>query len=181
MLFSFSQIAARTKDINGSVNRMTAQGHTAWIRDEVHAVHLYGHPAFRLGEEFQVKLAFNYELFPTMEFELIELVGGKTVQLIQESTISHFGYHTKDQQPEGLDTLVEELKRLENAGLDILQVSETVKHAGTSRRYRYAFVFFPDVGAPVKIIQRMDALLKAPDDTVAAGKEMFKAWLSPKG
>lgn len=180
-MFQFDQIAARTTNIDKAVDDLKRLGHQPWVRDTVEAVHLFGHPAFVLGDAFKVRLAFNYELFPGLEYELIQIISGRTCQLteaVHETTsMSHFGYHVPDPAMDvnGRDHLVDELKRLEALGMVVAQVSQTVDHEGTSKRYRYAFVFFPTIGAPIKIIQRItDAM------TVEQGREAY-AWLSAKG
>jgi hypothetical protein len=179
-MFSFDQIAVRVEDMDLAIAEMNKQSHIDWIRDEVQAVHLFRHPAFQLGDKFEVKLAFNYELFQGVEFELIQLVSGKTAQLLEKqcgvTSISHFGYHVANQESSVQDTLVTELKRLQDDGVSIVQVSETIRHTKTSKRYRYAFGFWPTVGAPVKIIQRL-APGESPDTSAAKGRELFQ-WLS---
>lgn len=175
-MFAFDQIATRTNDIDQSINALGNLGHTNWVRDEVEAFHIYAHPAFDLGEVFKVRLAFNYEVFEGKEFELIQPVHGKTVQLgapMKDMTsISHFGYHVQDPVVGGPDTLAAEINRLCGMGIEIVQVSQTVNHSGTKKRYRYAFGFMPAVGAPVKIIQRL-----LPGVTVEEGRQAFR-WLS---
>jgi len=179
-MFKFDQIAIRTSNINRSIDSLTLQGHTNWVRDTVFASHLFVRGGLNLGFNFEVHLAFNYEIFEGQEFELIQLVNGKTIQLAdgRRDILSHFGYHIQDQDakfPDDHDTLVRELHHLRDRGLEVLQVSQTETHQNTGRRYRYAFAYHPEVGAPIKIIQR---LLPVKDNaaSVAQGKEMFK-WL----
>lgn len=182
-MFVFDQIAVRSINIDNDVSFLQGQGHSDWVRDRVHAVHLYGAPAFNLGEEFEVSLAFNYDVFRGQEFEIIQLHSGRTAQLREHVSgpggISHFGYHIENQgEPEAEDSLTRELRRLRNDHkLDVVQVSQTISHTGTKTRYRYAFAFFAPIGAPIKIIQRLNA--SSPRSTVEAGKEMFQ-WLASK-
>jgi hypothetical protein len=186
-MFEFEQIATQTYDIDYSIQKMGEMGHHNWVRDTVHAQHIFVAKGLKedLGDEFTVKLAFNYEVFPTHEFELIQLTSGRTVQLpVRQiaftggcnisnplTSISHFGYHVDDQNDFGEDTLLREIKRVCALGAELCQISQTVDHANTPKRYRYAFVMFPAVGAPVKIIQRLSR--DAEVSSLKQGIELF--------
>lgn len=180
-MFVFDQVAVRTTDMHRSLDICAGQGHRSWVRDTVTAQHLFARPDLNLGETFRVELAFNYEFLPGIEFELIRLVDGQTCQLPPTVfSLSHFGYHIADQINEPYeieqDSLLVELRRQRAFGLEILQVSQTVAHENTQRRYRYAFVQLDPLMAPVKIIQRIVSP-RWTQGTVEAGKELY-TWLS---
>lgn len=178
-MFKFDQVAVQTVDVSRDIERLGALGHTQWVRDVVHAVHIHADPRFELGDEFKVQLAFNYELLPGIEFEFIRSLFGRTCQLRLGQPLSHWGYHVKDQSsdlPGDSDPLVAELRRLAKSGLVIPQVSETVDHAGTSKRYRYAFAYVEALGAPVKIIQRL-APSTVPDNSAEQRRAVAESTL----
>lgn len=169
------QVAMRTDDMESQLQGFATMGHLEWVRDRVEAVHLYRDESVmaRLGEHFQVELAFNYTFIPNVEFELIQLMHGQTWQLMDTPShrISHFGYHTvKDQADNGqTDSLLEELRMLQLSGLTVMQVSQTVAHRNTQRRYRYAFATGQHTGGvAVKVIQRL-----LPKAAVNDGMELF--------
>lgn len=179
-MFTFDQTALAVPSVSAAVKELMARGLLTWIRDTVHATHLY---APGLGERFTVHLAFNYDLVAGQEFELIQLTQGKSVQFGPRTNmamglpaLSHFGYHVQEQEPDKLDALESELRTLVASGLRVTQLSQTLEHTGTQRRYRYAFVDVPVLGAPVKIIQRLHGYAIDNEASVRAGKEQY-AWL----
>lgn len=173
------QMAMRTPDMSGQLEQMRQLGQLSWVRDTVEAAHLYVHPDYvgRLGLTFTVELAFNYDLMPGIEFELIQLLNGNTYQLLCEGRYSHMGYHTRDDQSSDqakTDSLLTELKMLQQMNLTVMQVSQTIEHANTSRRYRYAFVSgHLTNNVPLKIIQRL--AVGTDQARVEAGVELFSA------
>lgn len=177
------QIAMRVASRDDGINRYAQVGLATWVADDVHAIHLFADPQLELGEDFQVKLAFNYDLFDggaKMEYELIELVQGRTVQLPQDQShgLSHYGYHTENQDAsmDKPDSLSQDLSRWIQAGFRVVQVSQTILHANTKRRYRYAFVDTRQLhGAYLKVIQRMS--MPSDERTVKIGKDQFR-WLA---
>jgi hypothetical protein len=175
----YDQVAQRTRDINAQVEIFTMLGLSQWVIDTVDAVHIYKHAAVynELGESFRAHLAFNYEILPGIEFELLELVQGKSWQVMDDGgRMSHYGYHLKrDQSDTGPDSLLEELQRLRTKGILTMQVSQTLLHKNTSRRYRYAYVTGDLTGGiPIKIIQRLLPMkVSEMDKSVLQGKEMF--------
>jgi len=169
-MFTIEQTALRSSNIDADIARYIHFGHNDWVRDQVHATHLYidptgGWPRI-LGEDFEVELAFNYSIITGQEFELIRLLNGMTCQLEDQRAeqseahrLSHVGYHVQDQIVLGDDTLLVELQKLQSLGGRVLQISQTTMHKNTSRRYRYAFVagVMPgDKELLVKVIQRID-------------------------
>lgn len=184
-MFSIEQVALRSTNIERDIERYIAQGHTDWIRDRVHAVHLFTNGrqgwAQHLGSEFEVGLAFNYSIVQGQEFELIQLHSGMTYQFLETGLrMSHFGYHVVDQSmdPAVEDSLLVEIKRLVALGGVPIQVSQTTTHKGTSKRYRYAYVAGMvgyDRDVPIKIIQRIEPPSSPArlSKSLADGKDLF--------
>jgi hypothetical protein len=160
------QIAFKAPDIGSQINSFARLGikKESWIRDTVTAVNLY--TSWYAGDgisAFEVELAFSYEILADshLEFELIQLIKGKTCQFLLDKSppsfdpeLAHVGFHVEDydKEPESLST---ELKRWRRKDAKVLQVAQTILHTGTSKRYRYAFVdACPYFGVPLKIIQR---------------------------
>lgn len=165
---AIEQIAIKTRDITQRIKdigpiypfngHMTRNAESLkWILDQVHAVNVYLHPDYSrraVGSAFDVQLAFNYDLIPGRELELIQLLGGETVQLMQGEPgegLSHFGYHVLDNE-----RLRAELEWWNVLGFVVTQVSVTTDHTGTSKRYMYAFVDTRlQIGAYTKVISRV--------------------------
>jgi len=154
-------IAKRIKDVglmypfNGHMTQNAEE--TKWILDRVNAVNIYLHPNYSkaaVGSQFAVQLAFNYDIIPNRELELIQLLNGETVQLMQGEPgegLSHLGYHIPD-----TDRLIQELEWWNVLGYIVAQVSVTTDHTGTSKRYMYAFIDTrSQIGAFTKVIARM--------------------------
>ena len=190
-MFSIEQVALRSSDIDRDIDRYIQLRHNEWVQDCVHAAHLYVDPtcglSALLGDDFEVRLAFNYTVIQGQEFELIQPINGRTVQLMDwtpgmptQFRLSHLGYHVEDQQmdPAMEDTLLAELRRLQEAGGRVLQISQTTMHQNTSRRYRYAFVkgVLPgDQETLVKVIQRLipPSSPSKLEKSMAEGRELF--------
>jgi len=183
-MLSFDQVALHTKNIDETIRQFKITGHREWIQDTVHAEHIFKHKSMadELGERFVVRLAFNYdvipgnEIKPGIEFELIELIDGRSYQIANDAQVlSHFGYHTKTDQAEtGPDSLLTELLHLQSLGFEVMQISQTTSHTGTGRRYRYAYVD-RRLGAPVKIIQRLLPIKSTElQHSLRQGRELFE-------
>jgi len=183
----FEQVAFRSQNIRQHTAELTKRcGAAPWIHDSVNAVHLFVmDPA--LGETFQVELAFNYTLLPNTELELIQLRDGRTVQLdtaeeeatklMGAQTLSHLGYHLPDMEEEEAQEaqMREEMQAFIRNSCPIVQLSQTIAHSGTKRRYRYAFADTRVLlGTYSKIIQRLS--FPSTEDSLARGREVFK-WL----
>lgn len=185
----YEQVAFRSNNLRGHASDLTKRcGAAPWIFDLVDAVHLFALP--HLGDSFQVELAFNYTLIPSTELELIQLRLGQTVQLplqadagyapptvMNPQGLSHLGYHLKD--VEGIEEqeaqLLAEMQSWIRNSCPIVQLSQTVVHSGTKRRYRYAFADTRHlVGTYTKIIQRLSFVSN--EVSIARGREAFK-WL----
>ncbi len=184
-MIAYDQIAVRTPDLEAQIELMEELGLLSWVRDKVEATHIYLDSILeKAGMErtFTVKLGFNYEHIPGVEFELIEIVQGQSVQLMRNGIMSHFGYHVADPAPGTLntlgDTLLVELKRLVKMGLVVSQISQTTRHQNTRRRYRYAFVQSnKNGGIPIKIIQRIgDVKHEDNGESLATGIKAYE-WL----
>lgn len=184
-MFSIEQVALRTTNIARDIEKYKAHGHTDWIQDRVHAVHLFASHkhgwAPHLGQDFEVSLAFNYTMLQGQEFELISLHDGMTYQFLEQGPrMSHLGYHVADQSldPAVRDTLLVELERLQALGGVVVQVSQTTTHKNTSKRYRYAYVtglLGIDRDVPIKVIQRIEPP-SSPGRmarSVSEGRELF--------
>jgi hypothetical protein len=193
---SYEQVAIRSNNAKEHATMLGRKfGAAPWIFDTVDAVHLFAAQQFNLGGSFQVDLAFNYTLLPEKELELIELRSGRTVQLVEHDgndpypvgvigmlmgpqIVSHLGYHLED--VEGIEAqesqLLACLQSWIGKGFPVVQLSQTVIHTGTKRRYRYAFADTRSfLGVWTKIIQRMNQM---PDEaSIARGREAF-AWLA---
>ena len=166
---TIEQIAIKTQDIqtriadigpiypfNGSPNIEDHPAHaTDWVVDEVTAVHVFLHPGYLaavLGDKFSVRLAFNYDIIPGRELELIQLLDGHSVQLDPPfQGLSHLGYHIVDDR-----SLFGELMWWEGRGYLCTQISATVSHTGTPKRYVYAFIDTrAQIGFYTKVISRV--------------------------
>jgi len=131
---------------------------TKWVTDRVTAVHVYTHHDYfthgvHPGDLFNVKLAFNYDLIPGRELELIQLMSGITVQLPGNHTsgLSHLGYHI----PDGA-ILYDEIQWWKDRNFPCAQISATTEHSGTEKRYLYAFIDTrPVLGVFTKVIARV--------------------------
>jgi hypothetical protein len=163
----YEQIALKTLDVSKRAKELDRvypffleqSDKSLWVMDHVHAVHVYLHPRYLrqpIGSAFEVRLAFNYDIVPTKELELIQLCSGASVQLIQGDPaegLSHLGYHIPDSE-----SLVNELTWWNSLDHTIAQVSLTTDHLNSSRRYLYAFVdTLAKIGTYTKVIQRLTA------------------------
>lgn len=187
----YEQVAFRSNNLRAHASELTKRcGAAPWIFDLVDAVHLFvAEP--RLGDSFQVELAFNYTLLPNTELELIQLRLGQTIQLpltvdagyaeptlMGPQILSHLGYHLPD--IEGVEEqeaqMLADMQSWIRNGYRVVQLSQTMVHSGTKRRYRYAFVDTrPIVGTYTKVIQRLS--FPSNDISLTRGREAFK-WLS---
>ena len=163
----YEQIALRTFDIDNRLhnlrtvypfNNRSLAPTSKWVRDTVHAVHVYTNPHYlsaAIGSAFSVHLAFNYDLIPGKELELIQLIDGQTVQLPEDDDdregLAHLGYHIPDHE-----LLVHELHWWIQQRHTVAQVSVTTDHTGTSQRYMYAFIDTRvRIGVWTKVISRI--------------------------
>lgn len=150
-LVEIEQIAMVVPDVDQIIKQYdAAYGTTKWVIDEVDAVNIDGDLE---GTKFSVKLAFNYELFPGKEFELLQVLSGDTVQKTLRppyaSALSHFGLHVAD-----IDEWLDAHPDLKALGM--YQLVLTRRHSGTERRYRYALLKTKgDYGFILKLIQRV--------------------------
>lgn len=169
MMRAIEQIAIKSQDIAASIRdiglistfgRTIADGQhqTDWVRDIVVATHIFtgpSNPLALIGQNFKVALAFNYDFISSRETELIQLLAGHTVQMGGSAFgLSHFGYHI----PDGA-SLFEELQWWKSHGIYCHQISATVMHQNTQRRYLYAFVNTREsIGVYTKVILRVPGI-----------------------
>jgi len=167
---AIEQIAMRTLDLDQRIDEIDGlhelpevngiKRRLKWIRDQVTAVHVFLHSFYprngaKIGDAFKVNLAFNYQIIPSRELELIQLVEGHSIQLwngVPNEGLSHFGYHIRDGY-----SLMKEIEFWKAEGFVCAQVSLTVEHTGTARRYLYAFIDTRgQIGTWTKIIARLN-------------------------
>lgn len=145
------QVAIVVPDIDVAVGLYDRLfGTTKWVRDDVEAANVGGSLG---GSKFSARLAFNYELVPGKEFELIQIVSGRSIQQNLRPAyapgLSHLGLHVED-----IDAWLAE--RPEFASVGMHQMVMTRNHSGTSRRYRYALLKTERThGFVLKLIQRV--------------------------
>jgi len=128
------QLAFYVSDIEKAVAAYTGIGLSCWYRDRVCAVDLIRQ------QEFVVDLAFNYDFLPGIEFEIISIVEGETVQIPyaggcgnrDQTGLSHIGFHVED--------ISAASGRFEDSGFSLMSRVETISHSGTDRLYRYDFM-----------------------------------------
>ena len=132
-----------------------------WVQDDVNALTIFDldedlHPRpYGDGSSFpalRYQIAFNYDLIPGMEFEIIHPISGWSVHKdVKNGGFGHIGYHLPDK-----DTFVAHIARLLEQGGTVVQICVTTKHSSSKRFYQYAYVRFPNVPVPFKIIQRLE-------------------------
>ena len=145
----FEQIAIHVPDVDEAVERYVKMGFGKWVQDMVSAHNVFADLESLHGSSFVVDLAFNYNIVPGKEFELISPVEGRSCQLQACPSLSHMGFHVED--------LESVLLRWSDGGYVISQLTQTTHHTGTKRRYWYAFVdAWKQLGYFVKIIQRFE-------------------------
>lgn len=171
------QLGMVTDNLDSQVASFNTLGQLEWVRDTVEAVHLYVEESIqaRLGGHYQAHLAFNEYFIPNgVTLEIMQLIHGMSWPMMRwpEHRFTHFGYHlTHDQADSGQpDSLLQECQMLQLMGLRIMQVSQTVAHKNTQRRYRIAYATGDLTGGvPIKVIQRL-----LPKSTVAQAQEGIK-------
>lgn len=160
MQIPFEQVAieVRRGELDAWIHTLKIAGYDEWVRDQVTAKHLFHANSQWRGTQFTVALAFNYKLLPHIEYELIALESGNSIQLtgMRSPYFCHIGYHVPDEKdvPHAMQT---ELDKWVRDGHQVIQVSQTKAHTGTKARYMYAFVDARSVYRTyVKIIQRLN-------------------------
>lgn len=171
-MFTIEQIAFETTNMDETIRAyafLAGVDPASWVRDDVEALHLY-YPEMT-GRTFAVALAFNYTHIPTRELELIQQRSGHSCQLMSrpDARLAHVGYHTADED-NAPNALVQEIAAFRTVGCPLVQLSATLAHTGTKKRYAYAFVDTRTInGVYTKIIQRRSATA---DDTRATHEQM---------
>jgi len=140
--YKVDQVALFVPSVINSVQTYRDFGYKAWVMDDVRA-----HDRMT-GNNFEVRLAFNYEMMP-VEFELLELIEGITVQLPGgiDQGLSHYGFHVPD--------MGEAEQRFSDAGFKKVSDVETTWHSGCPYRYNYVFFDTQLLGFFTKLIARI--------------------------
>lgn len=149
----FEQVAFFTKDLRDSVERFTEAGFGTWTHDIA---------AGRSSLEdvdgdvpFRAKLAFNYDVIPGVEFELIEpLTVPNYIEVLEigHGCLAHVGVHV-----EGEGMRVAWKGRLGLYGP--VQRTLTTHHMNPNvgdRRYSYEIWLSRFLPFPVKLIERLE-------------------------
>lgn len=172
-------MAIFTDTFEESIARMRAAGYDDWTFDEVTADARF-HSKFDYNDsynddEFRAKLAFNYDIIPGMEFELIQPLSTNSyteMLMTADGGIAHMGVHLHggpgvpilegipdSEQPAPPKEQIKYIKGQFGLSRPIQQCV-TFHHASTKvpdhRRYRYIIwesVLFP---WPIKTIERID-------------------------
>lgn len=146
--YHVDQVSLYVPDVAASIKEYTLCGHPSWVVDEVMAF-----DTFDDDREFHVKLAFNYTIYPC-EFELIQVVAGRTVQIptigvyktAGKEGLSHYGFH--------VDDFNKAIKAFERCNYPLMSKVETVQHSQCPYLYRYAFMDTRKLGFIAKLIKR---------------------------
>ena len=156
MIVKGDQFAIVVSDVDDYIaSAGKAFEHVAWVRDTVLAATLFDHdvkPEMGSFPSVRYEIAFNYDMIPALEFEIIRPISGRTVHSgLRPGSIGHVGCHL----PEG-KTFMDFLETLRAQGGIVGQIFSTTQHSSSKRFYQYAYVWFPNVPFPVKVIQRLD-------------------------
>lgn len=156
--FPIDQIAVVTKNSSKLISLLHRIFQPwAWHVDRVKACGaVFGKPAENVAD-----LAFNYNLIPGVEFEVLEYVEGRNWHDdgiygtgLTEPGLSHFGVHVTSEQMETA------CKVLREAGYKVAQEVKTTSHTNPvikdSRWYHYViFDTRADFGFDLKLIERL--------------------------
>lgn len=158
--FPVEQIALKVPDVEKAKEVFRAIGVGEWAEDRVEA--WIREPA---GENIPrsntARLAFNYQLIPGKELELIEYEKGWNWLAEREDSgipfgLSHLGLHVPE------DTDLDAIKRslFDRFGFEVAQEVKTMSHTNPAirdtRRYRYVIFDSHNVlGFDLKLIQRI--------------------------
>ena len=148
---------------------------SSWIEDEVNAVTLFDRDQDlrpkdrndgRVCPVVRYHIAFNYDLIPGREFEIIKPVSGWTVHSdLPVGALAHVGYHLGEGE-----TLFSNVDTLRSQGGVVVQVCTTTKHSSAKRFYQYAYVRFAGIPYPFKIIQRLEQCMTLAEVEFLVGK-----------
>jgi hypothetical protein len=159
------QIAFHVDDIDASIKLLSdIFGLKDWVFDEVKSIGMVQKAAGATIHQ-TAQLAFNYELIPGIEFELIHYVqGANFLEDRKGMSLSHLGTHEK-------------ITTLDNYPL--VQVVKTIKHTNLylnkiGRKYKYRiFDTYDDLGFYIKEITRIGGN-KSADDILTESAETYK-------
>jgi hypothetical protein len=169
LFFKIEQMAIVTDNVDNFVRDASLLGKDRWIIDEVVANHVFLDArigAQILPEPVRYKIAFNYDMIPERELEVIQGVIGRSVNISsarysnwdRDSTgsapIAHYGYRVPN-----LETFEEEMQRWEAVGANVRQITLTSDHLRPNpSRYLYAFADArQSLGAHIKIVTKFPA------------------------
>jgi hypothetical protein len=138
-----------------------------WTEDTVHAK---GTVAGIGDEENVADLAFNYEMMPGVEFEVLDYIEGEN--FVDDATngtrniVSHFGTHCKEEE------LNEWKAFFDSIGVSIVQEVWTQHHTSEylqqkGRKYHYCIFGTRDlIGTDLKFIVRIEKDAQSPSENV---------------
>lgn len=140
--YHVDQISLYVPRMSKALSHYRRLGHNEWVNDIVKAYDITN------DMHFAVNLAFNYTMFP-VEFELIQLIDGKTVQIPSEPLqgLSHYGFHVADIGRAAI--------RFEELGYGAMATITTMEHSQCPYLYRYTFVDTRELGFISKLIERI--------------------------
>lgn len=180
------QLAIVVPSVTRFISNAQDLGFGTWVTDEVDAVTVFkrvqrGEEArTSILEEIKYKIAFNYQMLPGTELEVIQGLEGESVNIDVwcqgirtmiggSNRLAHYGYRAYDTQ-DAIGTLFAELAYWTRRGCSPAQVTITRSHSKASDvRYLYGFADARHkIGAWIKI------MTKIPKDDVPPYEELVK-------
>lgn len=143
------QVALFTDDMDTTISEYKKLGFDKWIFDEVYTIQQTG-LSLASRSNFCVQLAFNYDILPGgVEFEILELIEGDTVQLPRDweqmkSGLSHYGFH--------VDDIDDAIAKFAHNGYRLMATIDTTWHSNAPNKYRYAYMDTRKLGFISKLI-----------------------------
>ena len=149
------QVAIVAANIEEKIRKFKSIGYKDWVFD---TVTFDGTTYEKDGTANKVengiaKLAFNYEILPGKEFEILEYKKGRSwhdVYGLADGSLSHMAFHTKN--------LEKSVQEQVSAGWEIVQKIETKKHENeniSDRKYKYVIMKKEGIPFFLKIIFRV--------------------------
>ncbi len=173
-----TQIAYQANDAERKMEEYQKYGAEQWTYDLVTGEHLWAKHQM-IGKDFQVKLAFNYDLFEPkvsvettpqpVEMEIISTVRGQTCNVNgSEGAVAHLGYR--------VENLEAEIARMAAIGFKPSQISQTVNHTGAHNDlYRYVYFYFTVIRSYLKAYQKIDFGQRDAEKHLREGRNLFGA------
>jgi hypothetical protein len=157
-LFEVEQVALAVENITAAVSRYQAAGFEEWFKDTVTLqVNNYNEHGQRDSTMAVAELAFNYQVIPGKEFELIEFkVGENFHENLSVPGLSHMGLH--------VDNIHSWMARYRNMYFKTLMEARTISHTGkpaeTGVRYKYVILnTIKEYGFYLKLIERIEPVM----------------------